>query len=318
MQLAHVILEKILGNKENTYQQKERSLLIGFLFAFAALVPTVIAMLLANSMTLQSNALRSSSEALVIFFSWLTVRKATHRMSPEYNYGYGKLENLTSLFVAGVMIVSLVVIFRSAVLRFQNPVPIEGLGMGIGFVFAIIAGNANGWYWFRTRKIARKEPSPIMESQWRLFRARTMANLCVVSSLGLSGILKKFGWSLYIDPVGSVVLSGFLLFSAYSVVSMSVYDLVDKTLEESLQLIVLRELTTYFDEYLALHGIRSRRSGSNIYIELFLEFEAERKVGEVQEVINAIKQGLEKKIQGSQVTISLTDSSRHSKRKSWK
>lgn len=313
MKLAKIIVEKILGNKENTYQQKERSLFIGFIFAFASLVPTISAMLLANSTILQSNALRSGSETLVIFFSWLTVRKATQQTSPEYNYGYGKLENLTSLFVATVMIISLVVIFRNAVVRFQNPVPIEGLGTGIGLVFAIIAGNANGWYWFRTHGIARKSPSPIMESQWRLFRARTMANLCVVFSLGISGVLKKFSWTLYIDPIGSVILSGFLLFSAYSVISMSMYDLVDKTLEESLQLIILRELTAHFDEYLTLHGVRSRRSGSNIYIEIFLEFEAERKMREVQHVVNIMKEGLERKIQGSQVTISLATCSPHTK-----
>ena len=302
------ITEKILGNKDNAYQQKERSLFIGFLFGFGSLVPTIIAMMLANSVTLQSNVLRSGSETLAIFFSWLTVRKVVEGTTHKYNYGYGKLENLASLVVAAVMMISLAIIFRNAIVRFRNPVAIGGLGTGIGLLFAGIAGGANGWYWLRIHDIAAQQTSPIMESQWRLFRARTMANICVIFSLGLSIVLKAYSWAIYIDPVGSIVLSGFLLFSAYSVISMSVYDLLDKTLEESLQLIILRELAAYFDEYLALHGIRSRRSGSTIYIEIFLEFDAERKVKEVQKVIDSMKRKLEQTIQGSQVIISLATS----------
>ena len=231
------------------------------------------------------------------------VRKAAKGISHKYNYGYGKLENLASLVVATVMIISLIIIFRNAIERFQSPVIIGGLGTGLGIFFAILAGSVNAWYWTYTNRLAKKEKSPIMESQWRLFRVRTIANICVISSLGLSLTLKPYSWIVYIDPIGSVIISGFLLLSAYSVISMSVYDLLDQTLEESLQLIILKELAAYFDEYVAFHGIRSRRSGNTIYIEIFLEFDKDRKMKDVQEVIDSIKDRLEQKIQGSQVVI---------------
>ncbi len=296
-------MEKILGSNKKPQQQKERSLFLAFIFGFGSLIPTIIAMLLANSMTLQSNALRSGSETLAIFFSWLMVRKAAKGISHKYNYGYGKLENLASLVVAAVMIISLIIIFRNAIERFQNPVIIGGLGTGIGIFFSILAGGVNAWYWMHTYQLAQKEKSPIMESQWRLFRVRTIANICVIFSLGLSLTLKPYSWIVYIDPIGSVILSGFLLLSAYSVISMSVYDLLDQTLEESLQLIILKELAAYFDGYVAFHGIKSRRSGSIIYIEIFLEFDKDRKMKDVQVVIDSIKNRLEQKIQGSQIVI---------------
>jgi len=84
------------------------------------------------------------------------------------------------------------------------------------------------------------------------------------------------------------------------------YDLLDRALEESLQLVILRALASHFHEYEALHGIRSRRTGSNTYIEIFLEFEDERKMSEVQQVIDSIKTDLEQKIQGSHVVIAPT------------
>jgi divalent metal cation (Fe/Co/Zn/Cd) transporter len=89
---------------------------------------------------------------------------------------------------------------------------------------------------------------------------------------------------------------------------MSVYDLLDRTLEESLQLVILRELAAYFDQYAAFHGIRSRRSGGNIYVEVFLEFDGEKRMAEVQEVIDNIKTRLEQAMPDSKVAIVPTTS----------
>src|SRR4030042_2013702 len=72
--------------------------------------------------------------------------------------------------------------------------------------------------------------------------------------------------------------------------------------------VILRELASHFNEYEALHGIRSRRTGGNVYIEIFLEFEDERKMSEVQQIIDSIKTDLEQKIQGSHVVIAPTRS----------
>jgi divalent metal cation (Fe/Co/Zn/Cd) transporter len=100
-----------------------------------------------------------------------------------------------------------------------------------------------------------------------------------------------------------LLLSGLLLFSAYRVITGSFFDLLDHRLEESLQFIILAEVAAQLHEIAELHGIRSRRSGSSVYIEIFLEFDGRRPMAEVQTVINRMKEGLEQQIQGSHVTI---------------
>ena len=142
-----------------------------------------------------------------------------------------------------------------------------------------------------------------MESQWRLFRAKAIADTVVFISLILSLSLSRYPWSHYIDPFASFIIAGFLLFSIYSVISDSVYDLLDKTLEESVQLIIINKLVAFFDEYKEIHGVRSRRSGNNIFIEIFLEFDGERKMADIQRVINEMKVNIQSSIKGSFVTI---------------
>jgi divalent metal cation (Fe/Co/Zn/Cd) transporter len=65
-------------------------------------------------------------------------------------------------------------------------------------------------------------------------------------------------------------------------------------------------LARHFHDYEELHGIRSRRSGAQVYVEIFLEFDPKKKVAEIQQAIDSIRRDIEQKLQGSSVTIALT------------
>ena len=119
----------------------------------------------------------------------------------------------------------------------------------------------------------------------------------------MSVLLVQYSWAVYIDPAVSFIIIGFLLLAGYREISSSLPDLFDKTLEEELQLVILRELTASFDRYYEFHGVRSRRSGSRIYIEIFLGFDPEQRMEAVQEYIDSLKGSLEIKIPGSVVCI---------------
>jgi divalent metal cation (Fe/Co/Zn/Cd) transporter len=142
-----------------------------------------------------------------------------------------------------------------------------------------------------------------MESQWHLFRTKALVNGCVVGGLGLDQTFDGVPWALYIDPVASLVVCGFLAYSIYNIATKNTADLLDRALDESLQLVILRTLAGHFDEYAAFHGLRSRRSGTSVYIEVFLEFEQRLTMGEVQKTIDTLTAELERQIPGSRIVI---------------
>jgi cation diffusion facilitator family transporter len=284
------------------YKTIERSIRFNFLTSALSFALKIAGTSIANSVTLFSDLLRSGADTFANLLSWLTMRRIATGKALAYDYGYGKLENLSSLLVAGTMLVSLVIALYGAVVRFREPVIIRNVGLG--FFVALYSTGVNAWSWRRTFLLAKRENSSILESQWHNQRTKTVANLCVVLSLGLSLALQQHHWAEYIDPVFSLVLSGFLAYSIYSIVSMNVSDLLDRALDESLQLVILRELAAYFEDYVAFHGMRSRRSGKAVYVDLFLEFDGTKTMAEVQKVIDAMRAGLEQKIPGSHVVIS--------------
>jgi len=284
---------------------KERTVFVSLIVDIVLWIPDIAAAILSGSITMFADVLKCGNEILATFFAFLTLRKMNRDKGGAftYDYGMGKFENLTGIITGAVMFVSLALVFFTAVHRINVPEHLVAEGAFLGIGLMALGVCVNTWLWFRNYRLCKQSPSPIMESQWRLFRTKAFSDASVFSALVLSIALHDFWWSLYIDPVASFVIVGFLLQSGYRVIMSSLPDLLDKTLDESLQLVIVRELAVFFNEYTELHSVRSRRSGSRIYIEIHLEFDGDRKMCEVQEVINRIKASLEAKIPRSEVAI---------------
>ena len=96
---------------------------------------------------------------------------------------------------------------------------------------------------------------------------------------------------------------GILLYSGYTMIISSLPDLLDQTIEEELQLIVMKELAEHFHNYEQIHEIKSRQSGGNIYVDIFLEFGSDQLMGDVQDIMDLMKSSLEIQIPKSSVNI---------------
>jgi len=288
----------------NHSKAKEHSILLGLLLGIFGLITGIIAAVIANSLTLESEILKNIGLVTAVFLSYLSIRKVNRGRTEGYNYGYGKLESVSGLIVATVLVISLIIVIGHTIERFQHPVELHEGGVDLAIVFSAVALLTSAWLWRHDYHLTKEEYSPVLESLWRMYRSKTVASMLVIISLALSAIFSDQPWATYVDPVVSVIIGLFIVQSIYNISAMSVYDLLDRALEESLQIVILRELAHYFDEYEAIHGIRSRRSGANVYVEIFLEFDGDRKMAEVQKVIDDIRTGLESKINGSEIIIS--------------
>ncbi|MDD1689903.1 MAG: cation diffusion facilitator family transporter [Methanoregula sp.] len=290
-----------------SFATKQRTVLVSLIVDFVLWIPDIVAAILSGSIVLFADALKCANEILATFFAYLTLRKMAKGGGGAYDYGLGKFETITSIITGGVMFVSLALVFSVAVYRIAVPAELVHEGAYLGIVLMVIGVCMNSWLWRKNYRLFLNEPSPIIDSQWRLFRTKAFSDFSVLVSLIATLALSHYAWSLYIDPLASFIIAGFLLTSGYRVITSSLPDLLDKTLDEELQMVIVRHLAEFFDDYTALHGVRSRRSGTNVYIEIFLEFDGNRKMSEVQGSINRIRASLEKNIPKSSVSIVPTD-----------
>ena len=124
----------------------------------------------------------------------------------------------------------------------------------------------NIFLWKKTHKIALVSNSPIMKSQWRLHRANAIANIFVFVSLLAAAFLQDFEWGFIIDPACAILLIFAAGYAFIGLIKESLHDLLDKTLDEDLQMKILRRLSEYYDWYDSFHGVKSRKSGKKIIL----------------------------------------------------
>jgi ferrous-iron efflux pump FieF len=268
----------------------------------------LVAWLAARSSVLLADFLSTGLECVAVLLAWLAMRRIIHGRNQGFDFGIGKLESLSSVFVGVLMTLGVVYIVLDSVLNILNPSPISGAGVYISGAAQLLFGAVNTYMALAARRLARRSASPIIMAQQQLFTARAVGGGFIFASLALSMLLQQHAWSVYIDPIASLMVAGFIGFSALGVFADSFNDLLDKTLDEELQLVITRELVAHFDEYENLRGIRSRRSGSQVFIDIFLEIAPDRKVGDVQSFFDTLRTDLESKIPNSRVVVGLAGS----------
>lgn len=267
---------------------------------------TLAALLAASSSVLLADFLKTSLEGIAVLLAWLSLRRIVHGRNEAFDYGIGKLESLSSVFVGVLMLLGVCVIVVNASLNLMSPSHISGPGVYISGVAQVVFGVINTRMALDAQRLLQAGPSPILAAQRQLFASRAFGNLFIFLSLACSMLLHDYPWSVYIDPVASLIVAGFIAVSAYGVFTNSFADLLDKTLDEELQMRITSELVAHFHEYDNLHGIRSRRSGSQVFVEIFLECDPERRVGDVQAFFDRLRTGLEAKIPNSRVVVGLS------------
>lgn len=297
--MAGDAVRKVEGGEES----RQRLVFTGLCIDLLVLIPESIAVILSNSMTLFADIIKGINEILATTFALIIIRRVSLGGKFTYDYGMGKFESLTRIITGGVMLVSIAILLYFTIPRFIVPEHFDMDAAIIGIPLMLLVSITDSYHWRKNSRLNQKNPSPIMEAQWRLRRAKTFSNLLILFALVLSVLLVQYPWAAYIDPIASLVIIGFLLFAGYREISSSLPDLFDKTLEEELQIIILKELVGSFEKFDEFHGVRSRRSGTRIYIDIFLGFDPEQKVGDMQENIDSLKGSLEALIPSSVVCI---------------
>ena len=293
-------MQEIVPNQSIT-RKKELTLRFAVVTTFVSLLPTAFFALNSNSLILLADFLRCFVEFGAILASWLIIRKVAKGNSDYFDYGFGKLEQFASLAVAAALFISCIAIILLSIHRFYHPEPVENVILGL--IFAVLSVIGNAALWLYNKNLAQKEYSPILVSQWRLFRAKAFSAVVVAISLFLAWSAVKSPYLIYADPIGSLILAGFLLHSAIMLISSSMYDLIDRSVDEAVRLVIVSVLVKHESLYKGLLFLRTRCAANKIYIEIGLEFAGEDSFSDVHKAMQQIRIDLYGEIKNCEVNI---------------
>ena len=196
---------------------KEQSLKVAALFCLIDLFLTGGAVFFSNSLTILSDFFKEGADFISVVAALITVRVVSRNPDERFAYGIGKLENLVSIGIGLLMLVSALFILFQAIGHFQHPEQVHGTLPGI-IIFS--CSSVFGFkMWFHNRNLLKIQSSAIVASQSRLWFSKAWLDLMMASVLILAIVFGRYHWSFYLDPLASLVGVDFPRFSRQLIMS---------------------------------------------------------------------------------------------------
>jgi ferrous-iron efflux pump FieF len=285
--------------KEQEHSISSAALVAGF----CIIALTVVMAATANSLALWADVIATVIDTAAVFLAWLVGRTIRRSNRESFHFGFGRLETFASFGMGQLMLLTGVILLAMVVWKLLHPSELHGFGVYLSVGGNVLFGAFNMYVFARSRRLEKVSESPTLRAQRHLFLHKAYSNLMFIVALSLALLAGDQRWAEYIDPVVSAIIALTLFLAATQTMGSSGLDLVDRSMEEQDQLLILRALAENFDDYVALHGVRTRRSGTRRYVELHLEFDPDRPMGEVQDIIERLRKRIAEMIEAAEVTV---------------
>ncbi|MEN3335376.1 MAG: ferrous-iron efflux pump FieF [Blastocatellia bacterium] len=265
--------------------------------AFLIIIKTITGFL-TGSISVWASLLDSAMDIFASVVNFFAVRAASRPADEDHTYGHGKAESLAGLFQALIITASGIFLIYEAIHRIRQPHEITSEWLGIGtMVIAIIVSLG---LVVRLRKVAGKTESPALASDAVHYASDIYTN---GSALVALLIIYFTGWKM-IDPVISIAISLYILWSAFTVGREAIDILMDRRLPLEIDKQVGEIVSRYKDQgVFGFHDIRTRRSGSLKFIDLHLDVERRLTFEQAHAVTVRVLREIEAQISRSRVSI---------------
>ena len=290
---------------QDILQQQEKAVFWGLMLALLACIPTVAVAWRSGSMLLLSDLPDYARSIFTNFLGWRILRSIRLGKLHGFDYGTEKIQTLGGIVGSVTYVAALFILAGLSISRFVDPEPLDENFAAIGAALQFTEFVIMGWLWHKTKMLAQQKHSGIMEMQWRANRADALAALVIFIAVLLTLSLREYAWSVYVDPLLALVFVSYATASFIPLLAAGVNDILDKTLQEDLQLQIDRRLAEFYDGYAGFHGVRSRRAGGKVLIEIALSFSPDQLVGDAARTATGLCQGIQADIPDCEVRVVL-------------
>jgi ferrous-iron efflux pump FieF len=253
---------------------------------------------LTGSISVWASLLDSAMDIFASAINFYAVRAASRPPDEDHRYGHGKAESLAGLFQAFVITVSGALLVHEAVKRVLTPRPTEQEWLGVGTM--AVAAAVSVALVSRLRSVAGKTDSPALAADAVHYATDVYTNGAALVALLLVALT---GWTAA-DPLVSIAISGFILYSAFDVGRDSIHVLMDRRLPREIDKKVAKVVGRFRGEgVVGFHDLRTRRSGSLKFIDLHLEVDSGQSLQQAHDLTVRVIRAIQAEIPRSRVQI---------------
>ncbi len=246
-----------------------------------------------RSSAMMADAVHSLSDLMTDAIVVVFVRLGSKPQDADHDYGHGKYETMAASMVGLGLLVAGMVIFYSGAVKVSMALkgaPPERPG-AVALVAAVLSIVLKEFaYRFTARAGRRLDSRALVANAWH---HRSDALSSIGTAIGIAGaIFLGEGWTV-LDPLAAIVVSAFVVRSAWRILRQASDELMEKSLSEDVKR-QIRAIVESEPGVSKVHHLRTRRIGGAIAMEMHVRmpgdislFEAHRRASEVEALLRA-------------------------------
>ncbi|OHC83501.1 MAG: divalent metal cation transporter FieF [Rhodospirillales bacterium RIFCSPLOWO2_12_FULL_67_15] len=235
------------------------------------------AWLITDSVSLLSTLIDSLLDVGASLVNLIAIRHALTPADKEHRFGHGKAEALAGLGQAAFVAGSAAFLLVQAGERLLRPRPLANPDIGIAvMVFSIAVTLALVVF---QKYVARRTASVAIGADSLHYETDVLANAGVIVSLIL---VSRFGWPAA-DPLVAIAIVGYIFWGAWAIGARALHILMDRELPDA-DRDKIRAIAKSHPAVRGVHDLKTRSSGSHLFIQLHLELDGNMKLTDVHVV----------------------------------
>lgn len=216
-----------------------------------------------DSVSLLSTLVDSLLDVGASLVSFFAVRQALQPADHDHRFGHGKAESLGGLAEAAFVLGSGIFVFGQAIHRLFFPHELSNTD--IGYAVMVLGMVMSACLVVFQKYVVRKTGSLAIGAESLNYQNDILVNASVIVSLFVT---THFGW-MAADPLFAIGIASFICWGAWRIGRQALDVLMDRELPDD-QREEIREIVLGCDGVLGVHDIRTRSSGTSVFIQLHL------------------------------------------------
>jgi len=276
---------------------KEHAAKLSIISVSLLILIKVVASILTGSISIRADAVHSALDLAAAIATFIGVRISGKPADEQHPFGHGKAENISSTVVAVLIFTAAGTIIYTAVNRLIVGTPLELMGIGIYITAAAIVINILISQYLS--RVARATDSPALEADARHLFSDMLSSVAVLVGL----IVVRLTGLNILDPIIALIVALFILKVGYDTLRKSFGGLVDTRLPKAEEAEIKDCIIEHYSKVVSFHELRTRKAGSQRYIDLHLVMPKNASVDEAHRMCDHLEQDIEARLHHTSVTI---------------
>ena len=270
--------------------------------ALATILLKGLAWRLTDSVGLLSDAIESFVNLAGALMALGMLTLAAMPADDGHAHGHTKAEYFSSAFEGFLILVAAVWIAVEAVGRLLDPRPVQLAAIGLGV--AVLATIVNFLTARILLRVGRESRSITLEADAHHLFTDVWTSVGVIVGVALVWVT---GW-LWLDPTIALLVAANILWTGWHLMRRSAAGLMDASLPPSELARIEDVLTSYREQGLEFHALRTRQAGTRAFVTLHVLVPGAWTVQQAHDWSERIEADLREAVRGAHVTTHLEPS----------